>query len=476
MAQTINDSIIQIVQAELADSNGTFTHTGDYTINGTLTVSSLVTRTGDGAAPGNFTANSEQELNGQGIHWKSDVTDNILAYRLGSRLWTNANFDLSAGSAYKIDNNDVLTATALGGVIRHSSLTSVGTLESLAVSGDTSLADFAFFSSTFNRLGLGVEEPEAAINILENNVSIVLGSPAIGTGQVGTFSNHDFAIVTDNLSRITVKNNGDVTVAGNVTINGQLTVSNIVSDSRIDRTHPLEFNATRDTSIYGLGLIWSGTGYARQLIMMSSPDRLYTTESFDIGENQTYHVNGKPVLSETALGAGVVRSNLSTVGTLDSLTVSGLATLHGGVDASTSDVTAKTLTFNDGDSIVSYSTAGANASSSFALSVQNKEIIYGDGNQISIGDKSLQAKPVKVFGKLSVGINNPDPTVNFSVNGDVSIGGKRFTSATEAPTSGSYQLGDICWNSAPHTNSYVGWVCVVAGTPGQWCGFGQIAS
>ena len=100
----------------------------------------------------------------------------------------------------------------------------------------------------------------------------------------------------------------------------------------------------------------------------------------------------------------------------------------------------------------------------------------GDVGQISIGDKTLYNKPVKVFGKLSVGINNPDPSLNFSVNGDVNIGGKRFTTNIAPPETGTYAMGDICWNAEPKANDYVGWICVTSGTPGQWHGFGQIAS
>jgi hypothetical protein len=44
-----------------------------------------------------------------------------------------------------------------------------------------------------------------------------------------------------------------------------------------------------------------------------------------------------------------------------------------------------------------------------------------------------------------------------------------------ASTDGTYQRGDIVWNTAPNTGGYIGWVCVTAGTPGGWTGFGLIA-
>jgi len=45
-----------------------------------------------------------------------------------------------------------------------------------------------------------------------------------------------------------------------------------------------------------------------------------------------------------------------------------------------------------------------------------------------------------------------------------------------APTSGEWVAGDICYNSEPLAGGYVGWICITAGTPGTWKGFGLIES
>lgn len=42
------------------------------------------------------------------------------------------------------------------------------------------------------------------------------------------------------------------------------------------------------------------------------------------------------------------------------------------------------------------------------------------------------------------------------------------------PSTGTYARGDVTWNTASSAGGYVGWVCVVAGTPGTWQGFGNI--
>ena len=133
-------------------------------------------------------------------------------------------------------------------------------------------------------------------------------------------------------------------------------------------------------------------------------------------------------------------------------------------DTSLSNLTVNNIAFGNG---ISINASGVNL---------NGNVISTNDNSIQIGDLANIRKPVKVFGPLSVNINNPDPTLSFSVGGDVSIGEKRFTNSTSAPNTGTYQLGDICWNTNPIAHNYIGWVCVQSGIPGQWLGFGMIGS
>lgn len=44
-----------------------------------------------------------------------------------------------------------------------------------------------------------------------------------------------------------------------------------------------------------------------------------------------------------------------------------------------------------------------------------------------------------------------------------------------APTTGSYTVGDIIYNTSATAGGYVGWVCVASGTPGTWKTFGVIS-
>lgn len=45
---------------------------------------------------------------------------------------------------------------------------------------------------------------------------------------------------------------------------------------------------------------------------------------------------------------------------------------------------------------------------------------------------------------------------------------------TSPPVTGYYKKGDMIWNLNPTAGGYMGWVCIVAGIPGTWKGFGLI--
>jgi hypothetical protein len=87
-----------------------------------------------------------------------------------------------------------------------------------------------------------------------------------------------------------------------------------------------------------------------------------------------------------------------------------------------------------------------------------------DNNVISGNDCRNNAT-----GGFSLVGTNAQITANLPSTGDlVWIGGKRHTSGTAAPTSGTYAVGDTVYNTAPAAGSPVGWTCTVAGTPGTW--------
>jgi hypothetical protein len=459
---------------------------GNLTVTGTLTVDNLIvnnapdTPAQTDADFGNWVVSDEADLLGKGLNWTWGHGNVQLAYRSGNRLWANSDIDLESDKSYKIDNAPVLSRDTLGSQVTKSNLKQVGTLKTLAVSGDTALADFAFFNSTFGRLGINTQSPNGTLSIADNNVEIVAGADRDGIGYFGTYTSHDIALVSDNTARITLKNNGQV-IFGNestnnadVRIYGTLHVETIVSDNRIDRYQPLEFKTSRDRGIYGQGLVWTGTGGMRQLIMRAEPDRLWTTESFDLAADRSYHVDGVPVLSQIALGSSVIKSNLSKLGTLEDLTVDGEATFMTRINASRAVINAKTILFNDAEEFT-ITNSQLSAQSKLSFKVAGDETYYADSQEIAIGNKQNTRRPVKVFGPLTVGVNNPEEGVDLSVKGNIKFANKKFATGTDKPTAGDFNKGDIVWNSNPTQDNFIGWVCVESGAPGAWLPFGAIA-
>jgi hypothetical protein len=459
---------------------------GDVSVEGTLTVNSLKVLDQDQPPIDivfeniNWTVESETELFSKGLHWTWPTGSVQLAYRSGARLWTDADIDLAANKSYRIDNIPVIDKESLGGSITRSNLKELGSLRKLTVTGDATVGDFAHFNSSFGRLGLNTDNPNGVLSVVDNNVEVIVSSPRDNLAQIGTYTNHDLELVTDNLPRIAIKSNGQV-VFGNestknadVRIYGTLTVDTVVADNRIDRYQPLEFKTSRDRAIYGQGLIWTGTGNMRQFIMMAGPDRLWSTESIDLAEDQSYMINGVSLLSSKGLGSSVTQSNISKLGTLEELNVEGEATFFERINATRSVINAKNILFNDGNEFTITNSRLA-SNQKIVLEVLGQETFYADRNEIAIGDKQDNRKPVKVFGQMTVGINTPPEGVDFAVSGNIQFANKKFVTGTSAPNSGSFSKGDICWNSNPTVDNYIGWVCIDGGAPGQWLPFGTIS-
>ena len=116
--------------------------TGNLTINGTTTTLNSTTITvddknielGSVASPDNTTAD------GGGITLKG-ATDKTFNWVNSTSAWTSSeHLSLASGKEYKINGTSVLTASTLGSGVTTSSLTSLGTLTALNVSGNITIS------------------------------------------------------------------------------------------------------------------------------------------------------------------------------------------------------------------------------------------------------------------------------------------------------------------------------------------------
>jgi hypothetical protein len=401
-----------------------------------------------------FTGGSFADVDGKGIKWTDGRKSKTLALKQ-SKLWTDMSVNLAEEQSYEINDTPVISFAELGPSVTKSNLKQVGTLRSLRVSGNTALGDFAYISSDLNRIGINVETPKAAIGIIENDVEIILGSTKSNTAVLGTVNYSNLEIVTDNTTRITVKNNGDVRIHGKIFAEEVIT----------HRSNPLVFKETDTSSNYGKGIVWSNkNGINSQFTYQANPDRNWSTDSIELASEKSFLIEGATVLSKTALGQTVVDSNLTTVGLLKGLQVAGDA-------AVTRTISTSRLEIGD-------------------FAVDNNRLEYTDtftirtgstgefkiGQDIVIGNVDNTTRPVSIYGQLTVGVASPQANVALTVAGPVSFDNKKFETSNGIPTEGRYNKGDIVWNTDPKATDYIGWVCVTPGSPGAWLPFGVIAS
>ena len=401
-----------------------------------------------------FAGSSLNDVNGKGITWTDGGKSKNFALK-DSKLWTDTDFNLAEEKTYQINDVTLLSFNELGSTVVKSNLRQLGTLKSLKVSGNAEIGQFAVFNSDLNRLGINTESPGAAIGINEYGVEMLFGGSPEKKAIIGTYSNDNLEIITDNTKRITVFNNGDVRVHGKL----------YAQEVETQRLSPLVFTETESNSIYGKGILWMPKNSpTRQLVYRANPDRIWSTDSIDLEDSKFYSIAGVAVLTKTSLGQSITESNLNKIGTLSELVVEGDAAVTRKISTSRLEI--------------GYFAVGENK-----LEAREQFEIFKDdvkelhiGSSISIGNSNNVNRTISLYGNVAVGVANPDSRVSFSVAGPVSFDNKKFLTGTSAPETGQFNVGDVVWNTEPAPSSYIGWVCVVPGNPGSWAPFGLIAS
>lgn len=262
-----------------------------------------------------------------------------------------------------------------------------------------------------------------------------------------------------------------------------------VEDMRMQSLSSVEFQAD-DNGVYGKGLQWKGTGPTKQLVYRSNPDRIWTDENIDLGAEASYMIGNVSVLRANELGSSVTISNLMKVGTLQNLRTQGNLSIDDfvfynsdsesfaiGTEAPNGKFALATL---DAEFIIDTAPGSAKVGT---WTSDDLEIITDNTTRLTVRSNgniefgsNTKSITTTIHGKLGVGVNNMDPDVALATDGPIKIAGKKITSGTEIPTSGTFRQGDIVYNDNAVATGYVGWVCVRSGTPGEWKPFGQIAS
>ena len=190
------------------------------------------------------------------------------------RFFSSENIDLAKDKELSINKVKILDENELGPSVVKSNLKEVGRLRGLVVDGALSVNQYLYFDNHTDRLGLGTDEPNAALSIAEDDIEIVIGTDESSTAYIGTYASHAFELKTDNKSRIKVDAGGNIQLGNdnsppiNVKINGSLGIGVNNADPNVDLhvrgsvkfNNHLQTSGTQppDNGVYSQGdIVWN---------------------------------------------------------------------------------------------------------------------------------------------------------------------------------------------------------------------------
>jgi len=318
--------------------------TADLDVNGKseldeLNVSGLSTFVGDPTVSGTLRA-TNVDISGIGSFPTLDTTNGTINYL------TNINADVSGiGSITTLQattaeigtiNVTTLTANSLsgdltGGVVGNlagnaDTATTLQTSRDFSVSGDVATASAVSFNGSSN-VDLAVT--------LSNNFTASTSGTITASGFFTGAEGSAIRVTTDTISGPATlnidpagvgDNTGTVVIKGDLQVDGTQTVVNSTAVSIEDKNILLGDGTANDAAADGGGITLESSQGNKTFNWVDLTDSWTSSENLDLKTGKTYKIDGADVLSADTLGSGVVNSNLTNVGTLTGLKVSGITT------------------------------------------------------------------------------------------------------------------------------------------------------
>ena len=230
----------------VGDNTGIVRIKGDLFVDGTQTqINSTTIELADFVVGIATTATTDALSDGAGIEIGPDNTFKY-HYNSGTNpsLKSSENLNVASGKAYQINQVEVLNATTLGSNVVSSSLTSVGTLTVLTVSGNVTANGNIVGDNATNISGIN----SVTATSFHGNGAGITGLTA---SQVGALAD----IVTDTTPQLGGNldlNSNNITGTGNIEITGSLNVSGVStfqSHVHLGDDDELRFGANNDFKI-----------------------------------------------------------------------------------------------------------------------------------------------------------------------------------------------------------------------------------
>tara|TARA_B110000977_G_C11037747_1_gene477737 strand:+ start:131 stop:1252 length:1122 start_codon:yes stop_codon:yes gene_type:complete len=225
----LNDNGVSIDNLVTTRISSSPTVDGDLTVNGLITAQRLhvdeITADvrNERTTPLEFVAD-DNGIYGKGLQWRGQGPTKQFIYRANTdRLYSTETIDISNDKSFSIGNIPVLSASELGSSIRTSSLSRVGTLHDLHTNGNLTIDEYIFYNTDSESFGIGTESPNGKFAVATLDAEFVIDTTP-GAVQVGTWTNDDLQIITDNTARLTVRANGTVSVGSKESNNALMNV------------------------------------------------------------------------------------------------------------------------------------------------------------------------------------------------------------------------------------------------------------
>ena len=281
------DEII-IDPATVGDNTGVVRIKGDLFVDGTTTqINSTTLELADFVVGVATTATTDLLTDGAGIGIGSDKTF-LYEHNSGTNpsLKSSENLNVASGKGYQIDQTEVLNATTLGSNVVSSSLTSVGTLSALTVSGVTTSNAFVVAEdNAIHFRGIATEDNDSILRASAGGGQLLINSR--NDTIINIDSNNDstdahFAVAHgaatgSSTELLRVQEDGTVGI-GTDTTSGKLNI--VGSDSQL-------LNLIQDSGDLQIRLNDRGVGSA----YIKVPDNTSASLTFETGGSERLRIN-----------------------------------------------------------------------------------------------------------------------------------------------------------------------------------------
>ena len=292
-----------------------------------------------------------------------------------------------------------------------------------------------------------------------NSAPAIAFNSSTSTGLYRSAAN-ELSIATNGGQAIKVEANNKTTIYGDLVVTGSQTTVSSTTITVADKNIELATGNSSDAGADGGGLTLKGAS-DKTWNWIDSTDAWTANQHVDVASGKVYKIAGATVLNATTLGAAVVNSSLTSVGTLGSLTVTNAVTagsldISGGADID-GTLEADAYTVN-GTALNEYiaDTVGAMVSSNTETNItvtyqdadNTLDFVIGTLNQDTTGNAATATalETARTIGGVSF-----NGTANINLPG-VNQTGNQNTTGSAATLTTARTIGGVSFDGSANIN------------------------